>query len=124
MVKRTKRNDVENIGFSEMSIEQKKAIVESKDTGGFYAVVCPFCTLNRAVKPKSTNIKVRFDKFDIMNGSFIIFFRGGGRGSGFYKDETKSLTLDQAKDDPEFAELIPQIREQCKIFLEATGGEE
>ena len=92
-------------------------------------VVCPLCALNRKLiksglesKKPISEVKgaVRFDKVDPETAPFIdIRDVSGGRGSGFPRIDY--MTLAHVKDDPEYKDLIAQIRAQCHKILEVIG---
>lgn len=92
-------------------------------------VVCPLCALNRKLiksgmdskKPiKEIKGAARFDKVDPRTAPFIdIRDISGGRATGFPRIDFK--TLEEVKDDPEYRDLVNQIRTQCELILHVIG---
>ena len=82
-------------------------------------IACPLCCQNRTIT-KHDKGRVRFDQLDF--NRFILQVRyGGGSNSGFYINEAESKTFDEIKDDPEYADLIEQIKATCIKVLERLG---
>lgn len=92
-------------------------------------VSCPLCAMNRIlskggiVASKKGKIgRVSFSNFDFSgeNGKFFIQIRknAGGKGGGFWLDESKSLTWREAKKLPEYKEMFEEIKRQCEKILE------
>lgn len=96
------------------SKEQKKVRALTYGTKTEY-IVCPLCLLNRTIT-KHDKGRVRFDQLDF--NRFMLQVRyAGGRGSGFFINEAESKTFDDIKDDPEYADLIEQIKQTCFKIL-------
>jgi len=63
--------------------------------------------------------KFTFDKVNMENDSFIsIRNLPGGRGNPESFKEIKKITLEEAKDLPEYQDLITSLRDKCQEILE------
>ena len=105
-----------NLGFCGWSKEDRKKAVLSGGSEGFERFVCPLCTLNRSIEPKNKP-RIRFDNFDFDDGIIVQLVKTGGRGSGFFVDDDESKKLSEIMRNPEYKDLLDQIKERCKEIL-------
>lgn len=97
--------------------------------------ICPCCGLNRVLIKRAKG-RVRFDLLDPESSAFIdVRVSEGGRrfATKALKQEAKeqgetggfrrvsSLPLREARDDPQYADLIDQLRTQARRILEVLG---
>lgn len=88
-------------------------------------LVCPFCGLSRKLiksgieAKKSLKVIKGLPKFDVVDPTSGVFidYRDitGGRGSGFPRIDFE--TLEQIKNNPEYEDLILQLRSHCDKIL-------
>ena len=78
-------------------------------------LTCPICTFNRPLR-KYVEGDLKLTDTDVETLLFIQVREGGGRGSGFRR--IGGLTIDEVKQDPQYSELLEQLREQCTKILE------
>lgn len=107
--------------------EEKRAIALSEGREYLY-IACPLCSQNRILQrggiisgSKGKSGRASFSSFDFdgSEGKFFIQVRknAGGRGGGFWLDDSQSLTFAEAKESPEYQEILEEIKEQCKKIL-------
>lgn len=96
------------------SKSQKKRRVIAEGTK-MENIVCPMCCQNRVLN-KSDKGRVRFDQLDFNRYILQVRYTCGG-GSGFYMNESESKTFDEIKNDPEYSDLIEQIKQTCFKIL-------
>lgn len=101
--------------YKGMSKEAKRRDVISDNLSEIEQFSCPLCGWSRVIETRKG--RIRFDKVDLQNGEVFQIRYAGGRGSGFYKDPTKSRSLIDIKNDPELKDLISQIKNKCKEIL-------
>ena len=94
--------------------KEKKEIVIREGTKSIFCA-CPCCGLNKKLHKKDKG-KIKFD-IDLDRLFFIQARYSYGRASGWFTNDDESLTLEQAKEMPEYQDLIEQIRMQCKKIL-------
>lgn len=101
--------------YDNLSKDQKRATVVSEGYSRIEQMSCPVCGWSKVIDTKAG--RIRYDKVDLENGEVLQVRYAGGRGSGFFKDQSQSKSLTQIKSDPQYADLIDQIRNQCKAIL-------
>ena len=117
MVERDVRKRKTRKEFEGLSREEKKAIVMGQGTEALY-MACPMCSMNRSLK-KYLNGEIRFTDTDLGTFKVLVTRIGGGLGSGFFRMDEKSYTLDEMKAMPEYQDILQQIKEQAQNILEA-----
>ncbi len=84
-------------------------------------VSCPMCAASHPIKHYLDGTK-RFDTMEFAKYEFISVRKGGGgKGSGFFWIPGAGKTMDQAGRDPNYTEIISQIRTQAKKILTVLG---
>ncbi|MDO8623106.1 MAG: hypothetical protein Q7R52_02575 [archaeon] len=102
-----------------------RAMTEGKS---YFYISCPMCSMNRVLHlggmlsgEKGKSGRSSFSNFDFegVNGKFFIQVRksAGGKGSGFYLDESQSLTWNDAIKNSEYADVLHEIKETCEKIL-------
>lgn len=105
-------------------------------------IVCPLCGMNRVLEKKGTGAiargvtiteikgRIRFDHIDLATAPIVQIreraegpektkrMRRGG-GSGFVFKE--GFTLNEVKDNPEYQDLIEQVKLTARNILEILG---
>jgi hypothetical protein len=90
--------------------EEKKARLLLEGTPVTY-VVCPLCGMNRVLE-KHAKGRVRWDAVDPEKALVLQVRFGGGRDSGFYLDESKSLTMKAMYSNPDYRQIVEAILSQ------------
>lgn len=93
--------------------KRRRVLVEGKPVR---YVVCPLCGLNR-VLDKNTKGRIRWDTVNPETALILQTRCGGGRNSGFYLDDTNSLTIEEMITSPEYDEIIDAIQQQAERIL-------
>lgn len=101
--------------YDGLNEEQKRDQVVREGYSEIHYFTCPLCGKSHPMKYK--NSILRSDHLDIELGELLQVRYAGGRGSGFYKDPSQSKTLLQVKEDPQYADLIEQIKTKCTKIL-------
>jgi len=101
--------------------DEKRVRVLSEGTPVRF-VVCPLCGLNRVLDKRGKG-RVRWDAVDLDTALILQVRCGGGRGSGFYLDESRSLTLGEMSESPEYDAIVEEIRRQAQSILHALSSE-
>jgi len=101
--------------FEGFSKKEKKARVITEGTEVLY-VACPMCGMNKSLK-RYRDGRAGMTSIDLNRFYVLVTRVGGGRGSGFYRIDEKSLLLSELKNNPEYADIVGQIREQCEKIL-------
>lgn len=84
-------------------------------------LVCPFCGWGKKFVTKKG--RARLDRILPGEGGFIDFRDiSGGRGSGFPRVTT--ITLKEAQEQPDYMDLIIQLRNQCNSILQVLSEED
>jgi len=106
-------------------------------------IACPLCGMNRVLEKtgasaiargytiKDIKGRIHFDHMDLANASIVqVRVRGEGPekkrrlsrggGSGFVFKE--GLTLEQMKTNPDYQDLIEQMKATAKEIIERLGG--
>jgi len=102
--------------FEGLSREEKKAIVTAQGTEALY-MACPMCSMNRSLR-KYLDGELRFTDTDLGIFKVLVTRVGGGLGSGFFRLDEKSYTLEEMKGMPEYQDILQQIKEQARKILE------
>ena len=101
--------------FKNKTPSEKKAMVLAEGTEVRF-LVCPMCGMSKSLN-KYLSGQYAFTNINFNRMHIIQVRRGGGKGSGFYKDESRSLLLDDVKNDPQYADIFEQIKRQCRRIL-------
>lgn len=101
--------------FKNKSEAEKKAMILAKGTPVRF-LACPMCGMSKSLNKYLDGVYA-FTNINFNRMHIVQVRKGGGKGSGFYKDVASSLLIDEVKDNPEFATIIDQIKRQCKRIL-------
>lgn len=101
--------------YEGLSKEDKKEIVLGEGYSQIEYMCCPLCNWWKTIE--SRRGRIRYDNVDVVNGEVFQVRYAGGRGSGFHSNPAESMTLSEVNKDPQYADLIEQIKEQCQAIL-------
>ena len=102
--------------YEGLTKEQKRRSVIREGREVQY-LTCPLCGFNRPVI-KYLKGRIKLTNIDLDRMFVLVTRAGGGRESGFYRIDSKSILLKDLKDKAKYRDLVSQIRIQSKRILD------